>query len=181
MPIAKEAWFYDLATRTIFDENRLAVARDVGPDDAHTILMAMGCEPDFAIVGEVMPNPLFAVLDELMAYEDQAFEDGEEVDGGELVEFWADRRRRLRSALAYARPPALVAVAREAALLFRSYQSHHQAEADAISANIPGLSIQGSAAELTHATDRMNDRRAKAKRNADMAARLESALQPVEG
>lgn len=147
-----EAWFYDAASRTLYDENRLAVARDVGHDDAQTILKALGCEVDFSIVGELQPNPLFVILAELLAYEDQAFEDDEEVDGGDLVEFWADRRQQLRSALAYCRPPTLTALAREAATLFREYEAHHRAKASEAG------------------------RPEKAERNADIALRLESAL-----
>lgn len=148
----KEAWFYDVASRTIFDENRLAVARDVGPDDAQTILKALGCEVDFAIVGAPQPNPLFQILDELLAYEDQAFEDDEEIDGGDLVEFWADHRQRLRSALAYNRPQPLTAIAAQAAKLFREYEAHHRAKASEAG------------------------RPEKAARNAAIAGRLEAVL-----
>lgn len=73
-PATREAWFYEAASRTLFDENRLPVARDIGHDDARTILLAIGCDPDFAIVGEAMPNPLFAVLADMLAYEAEKFD-----------------------------------------------------------------------------------------------------------
>lgn len=148
----RDVWFYDASSRTLYDENRLAVARDVGPDDAATILKAMGCEVDFAIVGEAEPNPLFQILDDMLAWELEAWESDGEIDGGDLVEAFGEWRSRLKNALAYSRPEPLWRVAVEAVDLFRDYAKHHRAKASEAG------------------------RPEKAQRNEAMADRLEAAL-----
>ena len=190
----KEAWFYDAASRTIYDENRLAVARDVGIDDANRILKAVGCETEYAIIGEAQPSPLFAILADMLAYEAAKFDaepvefdvydaaekrsrggfksreeaeaaarqipgatvldvyDDLDVSGADLVDAFTAWREQLKAALDTARPAPLVALAREAAALFREYEAHHRAKASEAG------------------------RPEKAERNADIAGRLEAAL-----
>lgn len=197
-----EAWFYDPASRTLYDENRLAVARDVGIDDANRILKAVGCETECAIIGEAQPSPLFAILADMLAYEAAKFDaepvefdvydaaekrsrggfksreeaeaaarqipgavvldvyDDLDVSGADLVDAFTAWREQLKAALATARPAPLVALAREAAALFREYEAHHERGAAVITADMP----------------LKEERLAKAKRNAEIASRLEQAL-----
>lgn len=157
-----EALHYDAESRVIYDENRLAVARDVAPDLAAPFCAALafralavsaaefcpagtvtvGNEPDLvgyelakeahaalaveadAVEGAIKDQdadpPLWAILDDMLAYEAEQFDGDQDspldISGADLVDAFTTWRGQLRAALA-ARSASLKALERIAARL----------------------------------------------------------------